>query len=156
MAKNATLIKKITAKVMMGEVDKSLIPESENSIDLFHAYGIATSVKTGSTNFGEWTALIGQFRAVRLDNGDVFESGKMLLPDIARDAIVGRLGATADTKGIEFAFTIGIKRDTAKNSARGYVYTAKPMIEITEADPIAKLEAKALPGGLPKIGSAKK
>lgn len=136
-----TIVKKLSAKVLVGNVKAKLIPEGQKSIDLFDVIGIASDVKVGQSTYGEYVALIGRFRATALmgeDAGKQYDSGKLFLPNIALDMIRGAL----KNGQVEFALRIGIKEDD--KSTTGYTYTAQPLIAPAENDPFEALAKKAM------------
>ncbi len=146
------LIKKLSAKIIMGEtaINQRLIIESgRKELDLFRVAGIAVDSKTGESNFGQWVALIGKFQSLNLLTGEVMRAAKLFLPDVALEMIQGEMAAQGpEGRGIGFAFIIGVKLDEAANSAKGYVYYAKPVMAPAVDDPMEKL-LSALPA--PKI-----
>jgi hypothetical protein len=98
--------------------------------------GSASGTKKGTTDFGDWEALIGIFRAIS-PSGDVFESGTCFLPDVALGMITGQLNAGA--VGVDFAFRLYAVLD--ENSPVGFSYRAEPLLNTVDnpLDRIAKL-----------------
>lgn len=148
------LIKKLSVNKVIGGKPKiasivKFFQENTTSpaMPLARFFGTANGTKHGVSDFGEWTCLTGQFRAVNLDTGETFDSGVCFLPDVAQDLIIGALGSGS----VDFAFDIGVVLDD--DSATGYVYTASPLLQ-EENDPISRLEAKiaalALPAPAPE------
>lgn len=143
-SKKINLQKKISvAKVIGGKPKIASIVKffEENKtaavMPLCRMYGTASGSKVGVSDFGEWTALTGQFRGLNLSTGETFDSGICFLPDVANDMVLGALnsGATA----VDFAFDVGVVLD--EDSATGYVYRASPVLQ-EEANPISRLEEK--------------
>ena len=139
MADKIGMIKKLSTPKIMGR--KPRLNEGEDKRDLYQVVGIASGKKTGETDYGPWCSLTGNFAAVNLTTGEQFRSGVVFLPDVALDPILGQLdsGATA----VEFGYTISIIDDA--DSATGYVYTATPMMEPDQNDPLEKLTSQFNP-----------
>lgn len=134
-----SMIKKLSTPKIMG--GRLRFKEGESQRDLYQVVGVASGKKSGTSDYGEWVSLTGNFAAINLATGEEFRSGVLFLPDVALDPILGQLsmGATA----IEFGFTISIIEDD--ESATGYVYTATPLIEPDENDPLEALTTKFTP-----------
>jgi hypothetical protein len=138
------IIKKISSLIIMGEkISAKLIPEKKTESDLYQIAGIATDTKTGESNYGGWTAFLGEFRAVNCFTGEVFTSAKAFLPDVLGEMLMGKLAGQGENgRGIAFAFVVGIRRD--EKSTVGYTYYAKPVQAPKADDPMAEL-VKSLP-----------
>ena len=101
--------------------------------------GVATGIKTGESDKGPWTALLGSFQAINMETGDTYRSGVCFLPNIMLNLVTPRL-LEKESKAVEFAFNIGVKAD--EKSATGYVYIAEPIFETAENDPLEMLTKK--------------
>lgn len=135
--KMINLQKKISIpKVLGGKINRRAVEDAPNSqIDLIQVVGVASGIKTGSTQFGDWVALTGNFAAINLETGEQFRSGVCFLPDVALDPVVGQLNSGASA--VEFGYTIGAKANS--EIAVGYEYYARPLVEPDENDPLEKL-----------------
>lgn len=127
------LIRKISAKTVVGKIQK---PEKATS--LFHVFGIARSVRTGESNYGPWVALIGQFEATNLETGETFVAPQCFLPEPIGSMMAAQV-QNEDTESVQFGLEVGIK---PADTAVGYEYTSKALVESKEADPLADLRAK--------------
>lgn len=127
------MIKKLSTPKILG--GKPKLKEGEKSRNLYNVMGIASNTKTGETDHGPWCALTGNFAAINLETGEQFRSAVVFLPDIALDMVRGQLDTGANA--VEFGFMIAIKED--EQSATGYVYTATPLMEPDENDPLEVL-----------------
>ena len=138
---SGTLIKKITPKTVLGA---SPTPP-EKATALFRVMGIASGVRTGRTQYGDFTGLTGQFEAVRIDTGETFIAPQCFLPEPMNGMIAAKVQTrdeeTGNTMTAQFAVEVGVK--PATNNV-GYEYTVRPIVEVEEADPLAALR-KALP-----------
>ena len=128
------VIKKISTKTVFGSVNARFLPEDGSTKELYNVMGIATSVQVGESNYGAWECLRGRFRAINLTTGEDVEAGQAFLPTLAHDLVAPQVieGTT-----VEFAMTIGAR--LSENSPVGYEYTAEPLLEPSEADPISQL-----------------
>lgn len=143
----STLIKKITPKVLCGNVKKA------DEGELFKVFGIATGTKIGETNFGEWECLTGRFKAITPD-GVKFESARLFLPEIGLDIVKAALVGDGNN-AVEFALSIGKKNDD--EVMIGYVYTVTPLITPEpESDPLLQLEDRVNADKEPVKGKTKK
>ena len=131
------LVSKISPKVVCGKQEK---PEGKTVVWKYQIIGIANDIKMGESNYGEWIAFLGSFKATNLETGETFRSGKCFLPQTATNLIVPAL---KDSKGVEFAFNVGIKK---ADTSIGYEYIVEPLIAASESDPLLLLEKK-IPAG---------
>jgi len=145
MGTKIALVGKISVKSMLGGKPKA--PETDKPEYLVQMVGIATSIKTGTSNFGDWTALLGSFQATNMETGETVRSGMLFMPDVALNLIIPSLN-NKDNKGVEFGFNIGVKKDAA--SSVGYIYVAEPIFDAAENDPLEMITKK-----LPKLDNVK-
>ena len=124
------LVNKISVKKVCGVVE---VPTGKTQ--LMEVHGIAVSFKTGESHLGPWTALEGRFRATRLSDGEVFDSGTCHLPRMALELILPIL-KSAEAGSLEFAFIVGVVPAT---NAYGYEYYVESMLEAKESDPLELL-----------------
>lgn len=169
------IAKKISMKVLVGTVG-AFIPMKEETYEkdgktltkevyangetvwVAEVIGLARGTKTGTSNYGEWTALMGDFYARPLvgdkadkvdDKGEVTETGtryrtgQLFLPDVALNLIVPVVDTLDKGAAVEVAFKIGITANEESNF--GYDYTAAFLVEPEENDPLSMLAAKVAP-----------
>ena len=128
---------KASPKMKLITIDGKQVPRCDGEQTLFRVLGRAVGVKTGTTDFGDFVAFTGDFRATVIATGEVFRSSKVFLPE----SVVGMLQAAMQESnaGVEFAFDIGA---VEANTPTGYQYTVKSLIETPEeSDPLANLLA---------------
>ncbi len=126
--------KKLSTQKIVGKIVARDLEEGVDK-DLYEVVGIASGVKSGSTDYGDWNALTGNFAAQSLESGEQFRSGVCFLPDVALDPILGQLEAGANC--IEFGWVIGVRVDD--DVLCGYSYYARPLVEADENDPLEQL-----------------
>ena len=132
------LQKKISVAKVCGKVTGSRVAKAGGNLKMATFAGIASDIKSGVSDFGEWEALTGQFRAINAETGEVFDSGVCFLPDVALDLVKGQLASGA--KAVEFAFEISAVED--ETVSVGYSYRASPLLEMAEDDPMQRLMVK--------------
>lgn len=147
----AMLVRKISAKTVMGKVVIPLKPDGKPYVDedgvptkfpdtvLYSVFGQSHSIRTGTGDNGAFCAFLGSFEAVRARDGKRFQGGQCFVPKAIEDLLVAsmRAGQKEDpTASVEFAVEVGIK---FAQSAIGYEYTIKNLVKTKNADPLADL-----------------
>lgn len=151
----STLIRKVTAKSICGKMSPP-----EKAKRLFSVFGIATKTKTGASDYGSWTALIGRFEAVNIETGEVFEAPQCFLPEPLNTMIAEALDEVDEDENrvntsVGFSVEVGIK---PSDVPIGYEYTTKENVKADTADPLAALReqtAKTLPAPAKKKNAKK-
>lgn len=145
---------KISIKHVVGDIRK-VIKEHKitDRAPIMRIIGVAQSFVEGSSDYGDWVALTGQFKATNLLTDEDYVAGKCFVPDSVTDLVLGYLkdgGAS-----VEMAFDIHLIIDDS--SSVGYTYEAETLMEISEDSAIARLESQlsgnkklAAPGGKKK------
>lgn len=131
----------ILSKISMAKVVGKIKKPTEKTY-LMQVFGIANGIENGTSQYGNWTALKGQFRAVNLESGEMFQAGECFLPNIALNLVQGAL--TDENKSVEFAFNVGVY---PADNAFGYEYCCDPLMAAAETDPLEIMQKKlaALP-----------
>ncbi len=129
------MLRKLTLKNCGFDVATiKLALEGKRSVELVKIAGVTTKAQPGQTDKGEYLKLIGEFRAVNLISGEVFEAGVCLLPNFISDRIAGALQVSEQ---VEFALAIGAKVNPG--SVTGYEFTCTPLVEAAPSDRLANL-----------------
>lgn len=137
------LVKKISVASVFGDVAKNL-KGADGKIQtaaLMKVYGVADGTKAGQSNFGEWVAFTGNFEAVNVNNGEIFRSNIVFLPEPAHSLLLGTLQRAGENASVQFGFLIGVK--ASSKGSLGYEYTTQPIVEQTENDPLLALREQA-------------
>lgn len=130
------IVKKLSVKTVHGKVDPSKL-DKEGSV-LFRIMGEASGLKSGESQFGAWTALTGQFAAIK-PSGEMVRASQAFLPDVLLSMIQP---VVEQGEKVEFVFDVVAVPDSSV--AVGYTYAARPVIAPEPAtDPIARLMEKA-------------
>lgn len=125
-------IKKLSTRAIVG----GDVPVPSKTTPLYTVAGIARGFKTGTSNYGDYCELKGDFIATNKETGEALRSTRMYLPEVAEDMILNALSAEG-VNAIEFAFEIGVKPN--KKSATKYEYYCTSLLEAGENDPLAAL-----------------
>ena len=120
--------RKLSAKIIVGK----RIGQVTEPKDLFTVIGIATGIRSGQSNYGEWTGLKGQFEVVRCDDGKVLQAPIMILPEPAMMELVG----SGFGYPLQFAFLVRVV--PSFNSA-GFEYEVRKLVEPRPYDALDEL-----------------
>lgn len=170
--KGAEILRKITPKEIVGTKLTDLIVEGTIKLpcDLFTLIGRAYNLRDGESDFGPWTALLGEFEAVRTFDGSnaTFYAPQCFIPGPAGDLLVQTVrgfvqepievtpeqykksGRTYKVTGetVEMALIVGAKR-ASRDGGAPYEFTVRPLIDVRKADALAHLRAKVQHAALP-------
>jgi hypothetical protein len=101
--------------------------------------GVVKKLSLATSQYGDSVAFEGDFRAINLVTGEVYNGAKLFLPHIA-EAFASNAYMAAEMaegfNGLELAFDLGIK---PASTPAGYEYTVKPLIEQKAVDRLADL-----------------
>lgn len=139
------MLRKITIKNCGFDVQTvKMAIEGKKSADLLKIAGVTNKSQPGQTDKGEYLLLQGEFRAVNLITGEVFESASCILPNFISDRLAGALQVSDQ---VEFALMISAKSNPS--SVTGYEYTVTPLVEAAPSDRLANLlESSGMTGTL--------
>lgn len=107
-------------------------------VPLLRIAGYTTWAQEGQTDKGSFTRLLGEFQAVNLTDGTVYQSGQTILPSFIADQLAAALKVSTE---LEMALEIGCQAD--ETAIAGFVYTARPLIEPAKDSRLAKLLERA-------------
>lgn len=137
----STQIKKLSVATVCGKIDAKAVLNAAGPIPLMTVYGMAVGVKEGASTFGDWTALVGQFKAVNAETGEVFESSQVFLPEVALIPLRVALEA-GESRSVKFAIKLAVKAATnTKPGGSVYEYTFENALPPAENDPLLELES---------------
>ncbi len=125
---DAKYTKKITAARMCGGVIPK--PEPGQTIWLFSLYGQIEKIEVGSTEYGDFLRLVGDFLGDSFTTGETVAATSAILPSIAEQIVRNQLsavgfGAEDGPKTVTFAMDIGV--EFSKAGAAGYTWVVKPV-----------------------------
>jgi hypothetical protein len=133
------VMRRLSPRDIMGEQIKNLL--TEEPVELYTVYGIATGTRTKDTTYGVSTAVTGQFECVRSTDGLIMRGSVLYLPEPAGGTLIEALEKRGQgDNGVEFIATIGIK--PSKKSATGYEYTWKPHLKPEEKAALDNLRSQ--------------
>lgn len=130
------LLSKISVKTIHGPVDVRKFSEEENVQELFTVYGRAAAVKTGESDKGPWVAVLGEFKAIRID-GETFASYKFFPPSHAFAEGLQAMIAL-DAGPVDFAVKVTARYD--QTAITRYVYDIENLMESRPSAALASIE----------------
>ena len=144
------LLTKITFKAVAGIVEtfpvtftddegnkKTAIRAKEQL--LMRVAGVVKKTEAIQTAYGESIRFLGNFRAIALLSGEVFDSGKLFLPAVAETYVLAAFESAKDDEGfqgLEMAFDLGVI--PAANN-QGYQYNVTPLLEKKQEDELDRM-----------------
>lgn len=133
-------------------LDKATIVEKvmadrEKIIPLIRVWGVAGSARPGTSSNGDYLRLGGEFRAVNLLTGEMFQSGSCILPNFVSEGLGGLIGAGGSA---EFGIEIGAKYD--EKAATLYTYEARAVVESKPSERMQSLSLQ-MAQGLPQLAA---
>lgn len=146
----SSLARKISPATIIGD-KRSDAPTQETWH--YRVYGRVTSAITSNENsaFGEYTKLVGSFRATDFSTGEEYESSECFLCCGIGEMIAAQMAENPGSQ-IDIVYDIGRKPDPRKGNAgyqgRGYEYIIRNPAPITEQEKATRAKFMALP--LPK------
>lgn len=140
LAKNAELVSKITTKTVCEDL-RALVKDKDNgtNIPLMRIVGNATSMKSGVSNYGEWTKLLGDFICISLLDSKATRSAQLIMPNVAQNLVTAAM-MSADTANAAFAFDVIV--EVSEKSSVGYTFKAASLIAPSESDPLLMLASQ--------------
>lgn len=162
-------IRKINPKDVMEKKMKEIAVPEKGIYDLFTIIGTAYNLRDGESSFGPWTALVGEFEATRLEDGQRFISTECFVPGAAGELLVTQVrkfvieeipvtaeqykktGKTYKVTGetAEMALIVGIKK-AQRDGGADHEYVIRPVVPVQKSDPLAALRNQlksAITGG---------
>jgi len=133
--KKAVTVKKNTAPV--GEPEK-IEDVFEGKAPLLRIAGIVNRTEAGQTTTGDFLRLIGEFTAINLLTGEVFQSPQCILPGFV-GALLAPAVREANGNNVQFAFEVGAKGEPT--AVLNYAFTFTSLIEPKPTNAMAALLA---------------
>lgn len=149
----ATIVKKLTAAfgIPAPKVLALVLAHPQKRPYAGRLVGIASGIKTGVSQFGDWTCLVGMFQHISPD-GEITRASQAFGPDLVIDPVVAQLAGGAQSVTI----AVDVFAVESEKSPTGWTYVAEQAIEETETDPLVLLMNKttARPLALPAPATA--
>ena len=145
-------VKKISVATVYGKISlKEIVEAGPTGIAVMRVAGQAIGTKTGDSNYGPWTALLGRFIAVHPQTGKETEAMQCFLPEVAMIPIQLAL-ANAETRAVDFAIEIVAKESSnTKPGGSPYDYSFNNLAPLAENDPVQKMRALIVTSAAPAI-----
>ena len=135
-------IKKLSVATVYGKIDLKKLINHDGPMPIMRVIGNAIGHKSGTSQYGEWTALSGMFEAVNLETGEAHQSSQLFLPDVALTPIMVQL-AQPGVRGVEFVIDITVRHNPdARPGGSAYEYGFDTVLKASESDPISRLKAQ--------------
>jgi len=132
-------IKKLSIAKCAGKMTSKRVFEAGGKLAVLRVVGTAVGVKTGQSDYGDWTALIGDFGVTNLIDGEQFRGATLFLPDVALLPIQVQL-QKPNAQAVQFALDVyAVEDDT---TTVGFSYQVDHLVK-AEDDTVAKLMAAA-------------
>lgn len=147
----AELVRKLSPDSILGPDRKR--PEAPTWF--YRIMGRVTGSESGTTQYGPYTELSGEFTAFRFDTGETFTSFRCFLPCGMADSIAERL-KVSEGSTVEFVFDIGLKPATGKREGddKRYEYMiSNPMDDDKER--VSKILSLNLPPNVKQLPKGK-
>ena len=129
---------KLVSRISIKNCECDLANAKDKNLNLMQVIGIARKIEIGTSTYGDWVKFRGSFEAVNLQTGEVYSSANCFLPKIAQDLILDGIESLIDKGSVEVSFAFQINSKPA-NSAIGYEYEVKPLIETAKNDALEEL-----------------
>ncbi len=142
---NMAQIKKISVATIFGAITDAMLALilQGQKIHVMRVWGVAVGVKKGISNYGEWVALVGDFKALNPTTPDTVQrASQCFLPEIALlpvQVALEQSGNQSATFGMDVFITRALN---PKPGGSVYEYTFEPLVAASADNPLARLEAE--------------
>lgn len=132
-------IKKLSTKTIVGNIRDitSQFKKDKEGLDLYILGGIATGFSTGSSNYGDWVKIQGDFRCYNLLNGDKYKAPTCFVQEPVQGYL---LNALSNANEVEFTVKVRVMRDDS--SPVGYTYILTPVLDAEQTNRLKQVSAK--------------
>jgi hypothetical protein len=141
--KGVAAVGKITVATVCGKIKVADLPPEGEEKPLCKMAGYASGVKSGTTQYGEWHALTGEFAATNLETGEVFMGKTGIVPGAMGDALVDTVSqklAEDATSKVAFSVIVSVRR-SPRNPDEKYEYVVRPVMDAQISSPAMALLA---------------
>lgn len=126
----------------------TLVIENGGRVYSGRLVGIANGTKTGVSEFGEWTCLVGSFQFT-----DRFGVASRAVQAFGPDVVISPVVAALESGAVNVNVAVDVYAVRDEKSPVGFVYTCASAIEESASDPLQLLLAQAnavpMPTALP-------
>jgi hypothetical protein len=112
---------------------------------LYRVFGVARDVKHGDSQYGEWTAFLGSFEAIRFSDRQRFQAPQCFLQGASEGLLLDALLAARKedpSATVMFAFDIGVKPSqkwVTEDKGNSYEYTVRTVLKTQQHDPLREI-----------------
>lgn len=136
-----TPVGKITVATTHGKIKVADLPPEGTEKLLCKIAGYASGIKSGTTQYGDWHALTGEFAATNYETGEIFMGKTAIVPGPMGDALVDtvtqRLSEDANSQ-VAFSVNVSVKR-SPRNPDEKYEYVVRPVLDAKISSPAMAL-----------------
>ena len=132
-------IRKVSIATVYGKVRIADIPQ-DGELHLCRMAGVASSVESGESTYGDWQCLVGEFAAVNQQTGEMYAGNKCFVPSAMGEMLVSQMsGALLEDAAARLKFSVDIFAKVSARDENKYEYVIRPVLA-----PEVKNEAMAL------------
>ena len=132
-------VRKITVASVYGKVKVADIPDGEE-IAICRMAGVASGIKSGESQYGEWEILLGEFAATNSQTGEIFAGGACAVPGAMGEMLLSQLkAALMEDAASKLRFSVDVFAVVSPRDENKYEYIVRPVLA-----PDVKNEAMAL------------
>ncbi len=132
-------VRKITVASVYGKVKVADIPDGEE-IAICRMAGVASGIKSGESQYGEWEILLGEFAATNSQTGEIFAGGACAVPGAMGEMLLSQLkAALMEDAASKLRFSVDVFAVVSPRDENKYEYIVRPVLS-----PDVKNEAMVL------------
>ena len=139
------LMRKITAKNVMGEPIKNIAKQYEADggvVPLYKIAGIIVRMRAVSTQYGDSVGFKGNFIVTRETDKKTWRGLEFFAPKTLEDELITAFQTREGHDPIQFGAAVGLMVDD--DAQTGYVFVSEPLLEVATSDVLAGVVEKAL------------
>lgn len=121
-------VRKITVASVYGKVKVADIPEGEE-IAICRMAGVASGIKSGESQYGEWEILLGEFAATNSQTGEIFAGGACAVPGAMGEMLLSQLkAALLEDAASKLRFSVDVFAVVSPRDENKYEYIVRPVL----------------------------
>lgn len=142
MSDEKVSLKKLTHDAVFGKITADKKPKAGTTIPTVRFLGAVEGYVEENGKFGPYVKFRGEFEAVNIATGEVFEAPALILPSKDEPAMLRKAFDQAQANGhptVEFALDYMLAH--TDKGERGYTFIARDASKPKGADPLARLRS---------------
>jgi hypothetical protein len=130
----AIVAKKITASTIYGKLQASDIPDGQE-LPVCRMAGYANEIVEGSTQYGVWEGLKGDFAGTNKATGEITLAKVCIVPGAMGEALISSLkNLQKDDAAAEINFSVDVSIKVSVRDPAKYEFVVRPVIEGTKIE----------------------